>query len=226
MTDVIRELPVDDRPRERLLKHGASLLSNAELVAILLGSGTHGRNAVQVARTLLAGGLRNLSVTTPFELTRTRGIGVAKAARIAAAFELVERARNEKVSEEPPPNFDIEQFGTDLVRRMARYRQERLGVALLDGQHRLIDEREVFIGTINNALVSTRDVVTYALEKSAVAVVLYHNHPSGHSAPSRDDIDFTKRVKQALAIFDIQLVDHLVIGEHKFVMINANGRLE
>lgn len=225
MTDVIRELPVDDRPRERLLKHGPSLLSNAELVAILLGSGTRGRNAVQVARTLLGSGLRSLSLATPVELTRTRGIGAAKAARIAAAFELVERARHERVSDDPPPEFNIQNFGADLVRRMCRHRQERLGVALLDGQHRLIEEREVFIGTINHALVSTRDVVSYALEKSAVAVVLYHNHPSGHSAPSRDDIDFTKRVKQALAIFDIELVDHLVIGEHKFTMMNANGAL-
>lgn len=223
MTDVIRELPLDERPRERLLKHGPSLLSNAELVAILLGSGTRGRNAVQLARKLLGGGLRSLSGAAPAELTRNSGVGVAKAARLAAAFELAERARNDKVAEAPPPRFDLQDFGTDLVRRMHKYRQERLGVALLDAQHRLIDERDVFIGTINHALVSTRDVVAYALEKTAVAVVLYHNHPSGEASPSGDDIAFTRRVKEALAMFDIDLIDHLVVGEHKFALICASG---
>jgi DNA repair protein RadC len=222
MTDVIRELPPDDRPRERLLKHGAATLSNAELVGILLGSGTRGRNAIQLARDLLRDGLRGLSVTAAGDMVRTRGIGTAKAARIAAAFELSHRFGIEPTEPEPP-RFDVGQFGTDLVRRMCKFQQERLGAALLDAQHRFLEEREVFVGTINHALVSTRDVIAYALENDAVGVVLYHNHPSGHPHPSSDDIEFTTKMKQSLDLCDIKLVDHLIVGKHSYTMLSASG---
>jgi DNA repair protein RadC len=222
MTDVIRELPPDDRPRERLLKHGAATLSNAELVGILLGSGTRGRNAIQLARDLLGDGLRGLSVTAVSEMVRTRGIGVAKAARIAAAFELSHRFGLDP-KEAEPPRFNVNDFGTNLVRRMCKFQQERLGAALLDAQHRLLGEREVFVGTINHALVSTRDVIAYALENYALGVVLYHNHPSGESHPSSDDIEFTTKMKHSLDLCDIKLVDHLIVGKHSFTMLSANG---
>src|SRR5206468_2619984 len=103
------------------------------------------------------------------------------------------------------------------------YEQERLGAALLDAQNRFIKEREVFVGTINHALVSTRDVIEYALLNHAVGVVLYHNHPSGESRPSNDDIDFTTKMKYSLDLCDIKLVDHLIIGRHSFTTLSTSG---
>ena len=221
MNEVIRDLPRDDRPRERLFTHGPETLSNAELLAILLGSGLHGKNAIQLARELLADGMTNLKQREPSHLNTTPGVGPAKAARIAAAFELSKRATSD-VPEEPP-HFDATVLGRELVTKCARYRQERLGAALLDARHRIIKHSDIFVGTMNNALVSTRDILRVTLLENAVALVIYHNHPSGDATPSKEDEKFTVQLRDSLKLADIELVDHLVIGAHSFFSMKMKG---
>ncbi len=223
MTDVIRELPRDDRPRERLFTHGPETLSNAELLAILLGSGLRGKNAIQLARELLGEGMSMLKSREPKQLYSVPGVGPAKAARIAAAIEFSRRLAADHP--EPPPDYDTTVLGRQLVTRCARYRQERLGAAFLDGRHRIMKEREIFVGTVNNALVSTRDILRITVMEDAVALVVYHNHPSGDPTPSVEDEKFTAQLHYSLASADIELVDHLVIGAHGYFSMKEKGMI-
>ena len=219
MTDIIRELPQDERPRERLLAHGPETLSDAELLAILLGSGVRGKNAIQLARELLCHGMpRDLH-----QLAAVPGIGPAKAARIVAAIEFSRRIA--KGQTKGPPDYDRTALGRDLVTRCARFRQERLGAALLDARHRILKDREIFVGTLNNTLVSTRDILRFALMEEAHALVLYHNHPSGDPTPSKEDKSFTIRLRDSLRLADMHLVDHLVIGAHGYVSMMEGGMI-
>jgi DNA repair protein RadC len=220
VTDVIRDLPRDERPRERLFTHGAETLSDAELLALIIGSGVRGQNAIQLARALLADGIRNLRRR---DLSTIRGVGPAKAARIVATYEFAKRM----VAERPPdpPALDITALGRKLVRGHGHHMQERLGAAFLDSRHRLLKQREIYVGTIDKALVSTRDIVRFTLTEGATAVIIYHNHPSGDSTPSEDDIAFTNKLKQSLAMVEIQLFDHLIIGAHSFQSMRAAGYL-
>ena len=131
------------------------------------------------------------------------------------------------VSGEPedPPDFDATVLGTQLVSRCSRYRQERLGVALLDSRHRIIDEREIYVGTVNSAFVSTREILVTTLFENACAIVLYHNHPSGDPTPSKEDEDFTTKLRDSLRLADIELIDHLVIGHHRYFSMKEKGML-
>ncbi|MDQ3281871.1 MAG: DNA repair protein RadC [Acidobacteriota bacterium] len=223
MTDVISDLPRDDRPRERLLTHGPETLSDAELVAILLGSGVQGKNAIQLARELLRDGMSGLRRQDVKQLEQIAGVGPAKIARISAAFEISRRIINNVPDE--PPSYETAVLGRTLVTSFARVRQERLGAAFLDSRHRMLRQREIYIGTINNALVSTRDIITEALMNNATAVVVYHNHPSGSPAPSDDDINFTNKLKHSLWQCDIELLDHLIVGAHGFYSMRERGLL-
>jgi len=223
MTEIIRELPRDDRPRERLFRHGPETLSNAELVAILLGSGLRGKNAIQLARELLRDGVTKLREREPKHLYAIPGVGPAKAARVAAAFEFSRRVNLDNEIEEEPPVFEAPVFGRILVSRCARFRQERLGAALLDARHRIIKYEELFIGTVNHSLVSTRDLLRFTLAENAVAIVAYHNHPSGDPTPSKEDETFTIQLHDSLKLADIELVDHLVIGAHGYFSMKEKG---
>ena len=223
MREVIADLPVDDRPRERLWNHGPDTLSDAELIAILLGSGVPGKNAIQLARELLQGGLSSLRRREPAAIARLTGVGPAKASRIAAAFEVARRLS----ASEPDslPAFDADIFGRALVTSYAHHVQERLGAAFLDSRQRVLKQREIYVGTINHAAVSTRDVIRYALEENASAIVLYHNHPSGDPSPSAEDLMFTRKMAEALHLCDIDLTDHIVIGANRFYSMRQRGQL-
>lgn len=220
MTYIIRDMPADDRPREKLLAHGPEVLSDAELLAVVLGTGTYGKNAIYLARELLAGDIGNLRGAELTTLTRARGMGPAKAARIAAVVEMSRRLANPP---EPPPRFDVTRLAANLVRRYGHEPQERLGAALLDARHRVMKQKEIFIGTQNRTLVSTRDIVHFALLERATGVVVFHNHPSGDPTPSDDDITFTRQLRQSLGLIDLDLADHLVIGAHRYTSMKQRG---
>src|SRR6478672_7419860 len=181
MHELIADMPSDERPRERMLMHGASSLSDAELLAILLGSGIPGKNAIALARELLHDGFTSLARCDAEQLGKRAGIGAAKATRIISAFELARRMAAQKPDD--PAHFDADVFGRAFIARSRSMHQEHLGALFLDSRRRILREREIYVGTSTNALVSTRDVIRFALEANAAGVVLYHNHPSGDPAP-------------------------------------------
>jgi DNA repair protein RadC len=222
MTDMIADLPLDDRPRERMMMHGRRTLSEAELLALILGSGMRGKSAVQLARELLRDGIARLGTLELADLARVPGVGPAKATRIAAAFEISRRINEEELSEND--EYVEKAFGTALI-QSHQFHQEHLGAAFLDAHNRVLKQQTVFIGTINHALVSPRDVVRYALLYDAVGVVLYHNHPSGNARPSAHDSDFTKKMNGALKLLDIELVDHLIIGRRRYYSMKSGGTI-
>ena len=223
MTDVIADLPPDDRPRERLLTHGAETLSDAELVAILLGSGLRGKNAIQLARELLGEGMSALRARDPRQLEQIAGVGPAKVARISAAFELSRRLSTGQPDD--PASYETEVVGRRLLADYAHHRQERLGAVFLDSRSRILKQREIYIGTINSALVSPRDIISFALLHNATGVVVFHNHPSGNPAPSAEDLTFTRKLAQSLGLVDVELVDHLIIGAHRYYSMKDKGQL-
>jgi DNA repair protein RadC len=223
LREVIADLPIDDRPRERLLHHGPETLSDAELIAILLGSGVPGKNAIQLAREMLQDGMSSLRRRDPATIARISGVGPAKASRIVAAFEVARRLAAGAPDE--LPFYDPETFGRALVTSYAHHVQERLGAAFLDSRQRILRQREIFVGTINHAAVSTRDVVRYALQENACAIVMYHNHPSGDPSPSAEDLMFTRKMGESLRLCDIELADHIVVGAQRYYSMRQKGQI-
>jgi DNA repair protein RadC len=207
-------LAADDRPHERLLRLGASALSDAELLAIVLGSGVRGRDALVVAADLLgaAGGAARLSAVPAARLTRSAGVGPRRAARVLAAIELGRRVV-------AGPRIDRPKLASPsaaaayLLPRFARSPQEHFGVLLLDTRHRLIRAVVVSVGSLDASLVHPREVFRAAAEHSAAGLVLFHNHPSGDPRPSADDLALTRRLVQGGELMGIPVVDHVVVGD-------------
>ena len=218
---LMRDIPESSRPCERLHSSGVKALSDAELLALVLGTGAPGKNVIELARELLHdGGLSNLRRRDLHSIRKTRGVGPMKAARLAAVFELTHRLSLELPEK---PEFDSNVLGKKLVTGYGHFPQERLGAVLLDSRHRLGRQREIFVGTKNRALASPGEIMRFALTDGAPAVVVFHNHPSGDPTPSPDDIDFTTKLKSSLGMLDIELVDHLVIGSHRFLSMKERG---
>lgn len=221
---LIRDMPLDERPRERLLDHGAGTLSEAELLAVLLGTGRRGGSALTVARELLEGigGLQRMSGCGFVEL-RGQGLGPAKAARILAALELATRmARSEAL---PRPMLERPAAAARyLSLRYSRPDQEVMGALFLDTRQRLLHERELFRGTLDRAAVEPRAILRQGLLVSAAGLLLFHTHPSGDPSPSAEDLAFTRRIDQAAAVVGIRLVDHLVVGRPgRFTSLRERG---
>lgn len=222
----IRTWPCEERPREKLLARGAGALSDAELLAVLLGSGSGGRDAVACARALLAahGGLRGLLDRPPRALTALPGLGPARACALAAALELGQRhlaarlARGELLA-------DPAAAGRYFAQRLRAREREVFALLYLDTRHRALGFEELFHGGLDGAEVHPRVVVQRALAHGAAAVIAGHNHPSGNPEPSAADHALTRRLAQALALVDIRLLDHLVIGDGPPVSLAARGLL-
>jgi len=223
MTDLIADLPRDEQPRERMMIHGIETLSNTELIALLLGSGVPGKNALQLARELLREGVANLKKRDVKDLMKTPGIGVGKATRIAAMGELCRRSWSTEEQTPEPPDYDVDTVGRSLIRSLSRYQQEHLGAVFLDSRLRVLRQKEIYVGTIDNALVSTRDIIRLTFEDHSTGIVLYHNHPSGDPRPSVEDLAFSKKIKSSLELCSITLVDHLIIGENRYYSMRQRG---
>jgi len=210
---LIRELPLTERPRERLLEQGSGALSDAELVAVLLRTGRVGCSALQMALDLLCEteGLSGLLDLSPEALKRS-GLGPAKAASLLAAVELGRRLARQEIGQRDPIAGP-----RDVVRYLAlRYRtrdQEVMGALFLDARRRLMGEREIYRGTLDRAVVEPREVLKECLLRGAAGVVLFHTHPSGDPSPSPEDMVFTHRMQQATDVVGVTLVDHLVLGQ-------------
>jgi DNA repair protein RadC len=209
---MIRELPLTERPRERLLEQGSGALSDAELIAVLLRTGTVGCSAVQMAVDLLREneGLAGLLTLSPLALRRS-GLGPAKTASLLAAIELGRRLAREEIGQREPIAGPGQVAGYLALRYQARD-QEVMGALFLDARRRLLGEREIYRGTLDRAVVEPREVLKECLLRGAAGVVLFHTHPSGDPSPSVEDLLFTQRMQQAGDVVGITLVDHLVLG--------------
>ena len=222
----ISQWPMDDRPREKLLSKGPKALTDAELLAIFLRVGRKGVNAKQMAQELIDyfGGLGPLLKADQTIFCEAKGLGQAKYCQLQATLELTrryldEQLRNENIFTSPDKVMDY------LAIQMRDNHREVFAVMLLDTRHRLIELLELFFGTINAASVHPREVAKVALEKNASAVIVAHNHPSGSAEPSRADIQITKKLKATLAIIDVKLLDHFVIGKGEIVSLAGMGKL-
>jgi DNA repair protein RadC len=209
---LIRELPEDERPRERLLAQGARALGDAELVAVLLRTGRRGASALEVARELLreVGGLAGLATAAPGSLVRS-GLGGAKSAGVLAAIEIGRRLARAEIAEREPLARPAA-VASYLAMRFAPREQEMLGALYLDVRNRLLAERELYRGTLSRAAVEPRRVLQEGLLLGAAGCVVFHNHPSGDPTPSGEDLAFTRRLAEAGEIVGVRLVDHLVLG--------------
>jgi DNA repair protein RadC len=211
-TTRIQELPDEDRPREKLMKQGASALSESELIAILLRTGTVGANAIDVARELLMKyqSLTSLSRRGAKELAEVKGIGLAKALQLAAAFELGKRLAQESPArgKMDTPDLVYELLGQEM--RMLS--KESLRAILLDSRLRLLRVEEISLGSVSECIAHPREVFRPALVHSAFAVILAHNHPSGDPSPSGADIQMSRRMAESAKILQIRLLDHVIIG--------------
>ena len=208
----IREMPQEERPREKLAAHGAAALTDPELIAILLRTGVVGANAVEVGRELLKsyGSLAGLSRCTVDELAKIRGVGFAKAVQLVAAFGLGQRLARETLSKQ---KIDSPELANELVgAEMRRLHKESLRVILLDTRYHLIRIEEVSIGSVNESIAHPRDVFRPAVVSSAYAMIVVHNHPSGDPSPSQTDHSLTRRLAEAAELLQIKLLDHIIIG--------------
>jgi DNA repair protein RadC len=220
--------PVPERPRERLHQAGPAALSNRELLAILIGSGTEGRSALDVAADLLRsarGSLRQVAAAGPAELTNTPGVGPAVAARVSAALELGRRLAREGPLERLRINgpADVYERCAPSLRDL---RQEEFLVLLLNTQHAVIRELLVTRGTLDTSIVHPREVFRPAIAESAAAVILVHNHPSGDPTPSPEDQEVTKQLAAAGQLIGIPILDHIVIGDARYVSFVESGMLD
>lgn len=219
----IREWPEGERPREKLLARGCAVLSDAELIAVLLGSGVAGQDAIALGRELLgrSGGLGHL-LADPGDMVRLRGIGPAKRARLVAALELARRALGEQLKDAPTLG-NPRDSGQYLRAQLRHLPYEVFGCLFLDNRHRVLAFEELFRGTIDSASVHPREVVRACLRHNASAVILAHNHPSGVAEPSVADQAITRELKDALQLIGVRVLDHLVIGRGDPVSMAALG---
>jgi DNA repair protein RadC len=210
----IRDWPAAERPREKLLTRGAQALSDAELLALLLGTGTRGASAVELARTLLQhfGSLRELLSAQAVRCLARRGVGPARYALLQAALEMARRHFREAL-QETPALAAPELTRTFLLAQLRDRPYEVFCCLYLDNRHRLIAFEELFRGTIDRAGVHPREVLRQTLEHNAAAVMFAHNHPSGVLEPSQADELITRRLKEALALVDVRVLDHFIVGE-------------
>lgn len=223
---MIKHLPPDARPREKLLAQGPAALADAELVALLLRTGLKGTSVLQLAQQVLDafGGVAGLLHADSSDLKRIKGLGPAKRAELAAVVELARRSLQQRLADRPA--FDSPQAVRDYLQlQLAAREHEVFAVLFLDAQQRLLRFDEMFRGTLTQTSVYPREVVRRALALNAGAVILAHNHPSGVAEPSRADEFLTQTLKSALALVDVRVLDHFVVGKGQIVSFAERGLL-
>ncbi|MFD2612567.1 RadC family protein [Paenibacillus gansuensis] len=222
----LRDVPNEDRPRERMLQFGASALSNAELLAILLRTGTIAESAVRLAQRVLqeAGGLRDLVDFRTEELIRIKGIGSAKALQIQAGIELGRRLAKTALpdvvtvrSPEDAANYCMED--------MRYLKKEHFVCLFLNTKNHIIGQETLSMGSLNASIVHPREVFRAAIQRSSASLICVHNHPSGDPSPSPEDIGMTRRLIEAGEIIGIDVLDHIIIGDQRYVSLKQQGLL-
>jgi DNA repair protein RadC len=220
----MHELASEDRPREKLLAQGAEVLGTNELLAVLLGTGIRNLSALDLANQILqaTGGLKQLARLTPGGLFRLRGLKAARAARLLAALELGRRAVAEP--DTPKPTFRTpDEAGRYLLPRFSAKAVEEFGLLILDTRNRLKKLQVISKGSLNGSLVHPREVYREAVTLQAAGLILFHNHPSGDPTPSREDLDLTRRLREAGRIMGIEILDHIILGAGRYTSLKEKG---
>jgi DNA repair protein RadC len=225
-TLMIRDFPQDERPRERFVTNGPQSLSNHELIAILLRTGTSQESVLQLSNRLLTHfeGLRLLKAASLEEMTSIKGIGKAKAIQVLAAVEIGRRMANLTYDDRYVIRSP-EDGAKYMMNDMRFLSQEHFVCLYLNTKNQVIHKQTIFIGSLNASIVHPREVFKEGLKRSAASIIALHNHPSGDPTPSREDIEVTKRLVECGKIIGIELLDHLIIGENKFVSLKEKGYL-
>ncbi|MEX3622042.1 RadC family protein [Viridibacillus arvi] len=221
---MIRDVHQGDRPRERLKRQGAESLSNQELIAILLRTGTKEESVLHIANRVLTSfeQLHELKHAAIEEITSVKGIGEAKAIQLLAAIELGRRMSQQRIED----RYTIrspQDAATYLMADMTALLQEHFVVLFLNVKNQIIHKQTIFIGSLNASIVHPREIFREAVKRSAASLVCAHNHPSGNPAPSPEDIEVTKRIQEAGYIIGIELLDHVIIGDHQFISLKEKG---
>ena len=221
---MIRDVHVSDRPRERLVRQGASSLSNQELIAILLRTGTKQESVLHLANRVLNyfEQIQELKHASIEEITAVKGIGQAKAVQLLAAVELGKRLSQQKTDDK----FTIrspKDAATYLMADMTSLNQEHFVTLFLNVKNQILHKQTIFIGSLNASIVHPREIFREAVKRSAASIICAHNHPSGNPAPSKEDIDVTKRLYEAGLLMGIELLDHVIIGDHQFISLKEKG---
>jgi DNA repair protein RadC len=222
----ITDLPESERPSERLLRYGPETLSNAELLAVILRCGTKKENIITLCSNLLqkSGGLNGLLSITSEEIIDIHGFGSAKAAQIISISEIYRRFKSYKSGDE----YKITQpkDAADFVmEEMRNLKQERLRVIMLNTKNLVLSVKDVSIGSLNSSIVHPREVFCEAIKKNSASIIICHNHPSGDATPSSEDINVTKRLKECGKLIGIDLIDHIIIGDGKYISLKEKGIL-
>jgi DNA repair protein RadC len=218
----VQDLPSEERPRERLARHGPAALSGRELLAVVLGTGSARASALEMAERLLGGGLRGLAARSLGEIEAEAGLGRAQACRVLAAMELGARVAAEGRSSSPSFRTPDE-TARYLLPRYSSRPIETFGLLALDVRQRLKREAIVSVGCLTSSLVHPREVFQEAIVARAAAIVLFHNHPSGDPEPSAEDLALTRRLVSAGTLLGIQVLDHLILGAARYVSLKETG---
>ena len=223
----IKNWAIEDRPREKLLQKGARVLSDAELIAILIGSGTYKLSAVDLARQLLqrsGNNLNNLGKLTVKDLMKFKGIGEAKAISVVAALELGKRRKQEEIisSQSIKSSKDVYEIFEPLVSDLPH---EEFWILLLNRSNRIIGKSKVSQGGVAGTVIDTKLIMKSAIENLASSIILCHNHPSGNLNPSGSDIDITNKIKTAANCLDMKLLDHIIVTDHSYYSFLDEGKL-
>lgn len=221
---MIRDVHLADRPRERLIRQGAASLSNQELVAILLRTGTKEQSVLVLANRVLSSfdKIQDMKDATIEEYTKVRGIGQAKAVQLLAAAEIGKRMYR-KHSEGRYTIRSPEDAAAYLMTDMTSLTQEHFVALFLNVKNEILHKETIFIGSLNSSIVHPRELFREAVKRSAASIICAHNHPSGNPTPSPEDIEVTKRLMEAGAVMGIELLDHIIIGDHKFISLKEKG---
>jgi len=221
----INNWPREDRPREKLLKNGEHTLSNSELLAILLGTGTRGESAMDLARMILQKfkAFRNIGQADLYSSEGLRGLGNAKVARIKAAIEIGKRFKEEEIKEDRPKIESSEDITEILMPRMQDLKNEIFKVVLLNSENRIMDILEAEEGTVNQAKPIIREIFQKAMQHFASFIICVHNHPSGNPNPSQEDKEFTQALVQAGNILLVKCLDHIIIGNGDYFSFCDQG---
>ncbi|MEY7999047.1 DNA repair protein RadC [Clostridium sp. Mt-5] len=222
----IMDLPENERPRERLFRYGSEALSNSELLAIILGTGSKNENIISLSSRIIKhnGGLNGILNSTLEDFMGISGIGKAKAAKVMAVAELSKRFRSYKNGNDCKI-CSPEDAAMLVMEEMKELKQEYLKVIMLNTKNVVVGIKNVFIGGLDSSIVHPREVFFYAIKKNSASIIVCHNHPSGDPSPSSEDINVTSRLKRCGELLGIQLIDHLIIGSGIYVSLREKGIL-